>query len=219
MVQKYTADGLRYWSSGCKLGTDTLYDEKLLGEGKRLITKLFNASKFALRHLLDFDPGSARLCPRSAGGQAAALLWLRTTEGGAALSGRRRHGGQWTAAPTSKTCSRSSPTPPTAGSWRSWPRRSSARTKANDNYEFGDAKQAAEDFFWADFCDNYLELSKGRLYGEPLALDAHPGSGRCGAALKRAGGAVHRAVGRAAAVRPRPAAHHARSAGAGTSSA
>ena len=49
MVQKYTADGLRYWSSSCKLGTDTLYDEKLLGEGKRLITKLFNASKFALK--------------------------------------------------------------------------------------------------------------------------------------------------------------------------
>jgi valyl-tRNA synthetase len=47
-------------------------------------------------------------------------------------------------------------------------------TKANDAYEFGDAKQAAEDFFWADLCDNYLELSKGRLYGEPQALEAHP---------------------------------------------
>jgi valyl-tRNA synthetase len=46
-------------------------------------------------------------------------------------------------------------------------------TKASDAFEFGEAKQAAEDFFWADLCDNYLELSKGRLYGEPLAVDAH----------------------------------------------
>ncbi|MCH7472795.1 class I tRNA ligase family protein [bacterium] len=49
-------------------------------------------------------------------------------------------------------------------------------TKANEVYEFGDAKQAAEDFFWAEFCDNYLELCKGRLYGEELACKWHADS-------------------------------------------
>jgi valyl-tRNA synthetase len=46
-------------------------------------------------------------------------------------------------------------------------------TKANMQYEFGDARQAAEDFFWADFCDNYLELSKGRLYGDESVDRVH----------------------------------------------
>ena len=152
MVEKYTADGLRYWASGCKLGTDTLYDEKLLGDGKRLITKLFNATKFALRHLIGFDPASWR-----------AAVPGRTSNSGAARDGRPPEESllpliiyptdRWILARLSETVSRA--------------------TRAQEEYEFGDAKQIAEDFFWGDFCDNYLELSKGRLYGEPLALDAH----------------------------------------------
>jgi hypothetical protein len=50
MVEKYSADGLRYWSGSVKLGADTIYDETKLGEGRKLINKLFNATKFALRH-------------------------------------------------------------------------------------------------------------------------------------------------------------------------
>src|SRR5207237_579077 len=56
VVEKYSADGLRYWSGSVKLGTDTVYDETKLGEGRKLINKLFNATKFALRHLVGFDP-------------------------------------------------------------------------------------------------------------------------------------------------------------------
>lgn len=33
-----------------------------------------------------------------------------------------------------------------------------------DRFEYGLAKIAFEDFFWTDFCDNYLELIKVRLY-------------------------------------------------------
>jgi valyl-tRNA synthetase len=58
-------------------------------------------------------------------------------------------------------------------------------TKANDEFEFGEARQAAEDFFWADLCDNYLEFSKGRLYGEPLAVEPH---GRAGTPAGQNGG-------------------------------
>lgn len=35
--------------------------------------------------------------------------------------------------------------------------------KAFDNYEYSQARQAFEDFFWLEFCDNYLEIAKGRL--------------------------------------------------------
>lgn len=39
-------------------------------------------------------------------------------------------------------------------------------TKAFAVFNYTDALAAAEKFFWADFCDNYLELSKGRVYRE-----------------------------------------------------
>lgn len=36
-------------------------------------------------------------------------------------------------------------------------------SKYFENYEFGQARQTFEDFFWNDFCDNYLEIVKSRL--------------------------------------------------------
>lgn len=38
--------------------------------------------------------------------------------------------------------------------------------KAFDKFEYADARVSAENFFWNDLCDNYLELVKGRLYDE-----------------------------------------------------
>lgn len=35
-----------------------------------------------------------------------------------------------------------------------------------ERYEYCDARVAIEDFFWNDFCDNYLELVKARSYDE-----------------------------------------------------
>ncbi len=37
-------------------------------------------------------------------------------------------------------------------------------TEMLDAYEFGLAKKRAEEFFWNDLCDNWLEMSKDRLY-------------------------------------------------------
>jgi valyl-tRNA synthetase len=34
-----------------------------------------------------------------------------------------------------------------------------------DQFEYSKARQAIEDFFWNDFCDNYLEIVKVRSYG------------------------------------------------------
>lgn len=35
-----------------------------------------------------------------------------------------------------------------------------------DKYEFSRARKIFEDFFWGDYCDNYLEIIKGRLWNQ-----------------------------------------------------
>ncbi len=39
--------------------------------------------------------------------------------------------------------------------------------EAFDDYDFSKAKKIFEDFFWTDFCDNYIEIVKDRLYLDP----------------------------------------------------
>lgn len=39
-------------------------------------------------------------------------------------------------------------------------------TKHFENYEYCQAREVVEKFFWQDFCDNYLEIIKNRIYDE-----------------------------------------------------
>lgn len=55
MIDKYCADALRFWAAGSKLGEDLPFQEKDLVTGQKIITKLWNACKFALMHLEDYD--------------------------------------------------------------------------------------------------------------------------------------------------------------------
>ena len=55
MIAKFSADALRFWASGSKLGDDMPFQEKDLVTGNKMVTKLWNASKFALMHLEDFE--------------------------------------------------------------------------------------------------------------------------------------------------------------------
>jgi len=55
LIDNYSADVIRYWAAGTKLGTDTFFSVDELDAGKRFITKLWNASRFAISHLQDID--------------------------------------------------------------------------------------------------------------------------------------------------------------------
>ncbi|MGH9827331.1 MAG: class I tRNA ligase family protein, partial [Blastocatellia bacterium] len=56
MIDEYGADGARYWSANAKLGADTLFDLNVLKIGRRLVTKIFNASKFVLSQTAEAQP-------------------------------------------------------------------------------------------------------------------------------------------------------------------
>ncbi len=56
LLDQYGADGVRYWAASARLGVDTAFDEQILKVGKRLVTKLFNASKFVLSQVGEPGP-------------------------------------------------------------------------------------------------------------------------------------------------------------------
>ncbi|MEM2139147.1 MAG: valine--tRNA ligase, partial [Candidatus Woesearchaeota archaeon] len=60
MIEKYSADSLRFWAAGSKLGDDLPFQEKDLVTGKKMVTKMWNASKFVLMHLKDYNHEKAK---------------------------------------------------------------------------------------------------------------------------------------------------------------
>jgi len=54
LLAKYPADAIRYWTASGRLGQDMMFSEEQLAIGQKLITKLWNAFRFAEPHLADF---------------------------------------------------------------------------------------------------------------------------------------------------------------------
>jgi valyl-tRNA synthetase len=128
LLARWGADVVRYWTATSRLGLDTAFSEDVLKIGKRLQTKLWNAARFAMLQLGDFDdrPDSP------AADRAAGLIT-------AALD-------RWILVRLARTVA--------------------VATERFQTFDYADALEAVERFFWADLCDNYLELVKGRSYGE-----------------------------------------------------
>ncbi|MBN1503102.1 valine--tRNA ligase [Candidatus Woesearchaeota archaeon] len=63
MIKKYSADCIRFWAAGSKLGEDLPFQEKDLVTGRKMTTKLWNASKFVIMHLEDFSYHQIELEP------------------------------------------------------------------------------------------------------------------------------------------------------------
>ena len=59
VIEKYSADALRYWSAGATLGHDLRYLEEDVKGGKRLLTKLWNSTRFAMMSIGDWTPATA----------------------------------------------------------------------------------------------------------------------------------------------------------------
>ncbi|GIN73830.1 valine--tRNA ligase [Bacillus sp. J14TS2] len=121
LVAAHSADVLRYWSANARLGTDTFFAIDELTIAKRFITKLWNASKFAISHLQDIDLSEKpQLLPVD----------------------------RWIVERTNETIKK-------ATVWL-------------NEYEIGSARHELDELFWKDFCDNYIEIVKSRLYKPEL---------------------------------------------------
>ncbi len=125
LIEEQGTDAVRYWAATSRLGQDTAYSTDLLKIGRKLVTKLWNATKFAALHFDKLDAAPPRAADDTA---ITATLdkWILT----------RLH------------------------------RAVEKATAAFEKNEYADALRAAEDFFWNDFCDNYLEMVKARAYDE-----------------------------------------------------
>ncbi len=120
-MQKYCADALRFWAATSRLGDDLPFQEKDLVTGMKFVTKLWNASRFAIMNLEDYDEtkGELNAMDRCMLSKMTKLV---------------------------REC-----------------------TDAFEAYEYSRTKAAAENFFWHMICDNYLEITKGRLYDQNAA--------------------------------------------------
>ena len=59
VIEKFGVDALRYWVATAPIGTDIRYSEEEIKRGSKLLTKLWNASKYVLMNLTDFEPNAA----------------------------------------------------------------------------------------------------------------------------------------------------------------
>lgn len=65
VIEKFGVDALRYWVATAPIGTDIRYSDDEVKRGSKLLTKLWNASKYTLMNLSDFDPKTAIKIPVS----------------------------------------------------------------------------------------------------------------------------------------------------------
>jgi valyl-tRNA synthetase len=114
LLEEHGSDAIRYWACSGRPGTDTAVDFGQMKIGRRLATKVLNASKF----VLGFPAAHGEVTEATDLAMLAQLAEVVESV-----------------------------------------------TTAFDTYDYARALERTETFFWT-FCDDYIELVKGRAYDE-----------------------------------------------------
>jgi valyl-tRNA synthetase len=114
LLQEHGSDGVRYWAASARPGTDTAFEAGQMKVGRRLATKILNASRFAL---LQTKPTGEITNPLDRAMLANLVELIRFA------------------------------------------------TEKLDEYDYAVVLDQVEKAFWT-FCDDYIELVKGRRYGD-----------------------------------------------------
>jgi valyl-tRNA synthetase len=136
MIERYSADAVRYWAASTALGKDAIIDEQRIQAGTKFVTKLWNVARFSMRFLVDprqagIESGMARLIPDATAEEMRPGIILSPAD-------------SWILARTAQLIDRS--------------------TALWEDYDYASARSEVEIFFWRDLADNYLEMIKKRLY-------------------------------------------------------
>lgn len=143
LLNEYGADAVRYWASTSKLGVDIAFSEDTLKVGRKLTKKLWNASKFVASQL-----ESAGFGITTSSINIEELVGTKGTAEGEELDGHAKifeSFDLWIIAKLRHVIKEA--------------------TSLLNGHDFSAARSKIEDFFWNDFCDNYLEIVKKRSYG------------------------------------------------------
>jgi valyl-tRNA synthetase len=60
MIERYSADAVRYWAASTGLGKDSIISEEKIQAGARLVTKLWNVARFSERFIVGYEPPAVR---------------------------------------------------------------------------------------------------------------------------------------------------------------
>ena len=116
LIEQYGADAVRYWSANARLGADTANDEQVFKVGKKLVVKIFNASKFVLNNYHEINEVENKNIKNSLDKSIVYIFNNYLIK----------------------------------------------ITNCLDKFQFAEALNLIEDFFWNYFTDNYIELVKNR---------------------------------------------------------
>jgi valyl-tRNA synthetase len=58
MIERYSADAVRYWAASTGLGKDSIISEEKIQAGAKLVTKLWNVARFSQRFVAGYRPPS-----------------------------------------------------------------------------------------------------------------------------------------------------------------
>ncbi len=56
MMDRYSADSVRYWAASTKIGRDSIISEEKIASGQKLVTKLWNVARFTIGFLDGYQP-------------------------------------------------------------------------------------------------------------------------------------------------------------------
>jgi valyl-tRNA synthetase len=154
MIEKYSADAVRYWAASTSFGKDSVISEDKVQAGAKLVTKLWNVAQFSQRFLEGYAPPRPTLerrTERAKGDESPSISLLQQ-----ALPYQ----------PGDESPGGVAPTLSLADRWiLSRTQRLVRRvTDLFRDFEYATAKSETEAFFWKDLADNYLEMAKLRLY-------------------------------------------------------
>ncbi len=137
LITEKGSDIVRYWTSTSNLGADTAYSEDVFKIGQKLSTKLFNAAKFTAINFMEVadQPFPDFSVNSQNSEQDFQEFFAKITQSC----------DRWVISKLQKTIEEAS--------------------MQFDKFEYAKARTIIEEFFWNDFCDNYLEIAKVRSYG------------------------------------------------------